>query len=555
MVSNAVYITKLVDLYDVTGPWTTTGQIPMYDQPTGTFVPGTIPVGENFAIANLTFDANRMHNTAGFSLDINTDNGVYAESWFYMTTNVSQFGYDQSYLELGGSQVNLYAGGTQILYAIATGIGVGASPDANAKFDVRATNALSTHYPIRARNSADTFNLFNVTGDGQVWSNGKAGIATNTNYGQNALEANTTGTDSAAFGRYALAGQTTGTTNTAIGRSSQQYNNVGSYNVSLGFASLMNSTQNNYTGVGNIGIGYSAGQMVYSGSYNTIIGYASGSGLTTGSGNTLIGNQITTAAASTTNTVVLADGSANTALGVALWKDPSNFVGFGYSHLTDTLGAKVDIKALGALQSNIALRVRNSDNNANIFQVSGDGTTNLYGYQTAQSLEFSKGSGNDVYISHYSQNTLPSNLIIRNAPASGGYGGSVPAICFEGPLGRTLTIARNIVAISDTIPGTLQTGYNQNAAVFGMKNALAMPGATDPTGAPTDHFGMYAKDIVAGNSAPHFITEAGDIVKLFKGAAVADAAGGAIIDIEARAAINALLARFRVTGGNGQIAD
>jgi hypothetical protein len=48
---------------------------------------------------------------------------------------------------------------------------------------------------------------------------------------------------------------------------------------------------------------------------------------------------------------------------------------------------------------------------------------------------------------------------------------------------------------------------------------------------------------------------AGNKVIGARGAAVADATGGAVIDVEARAAINALLARFRVTGGHGAIAD
>lgn len=186
MLENRIYITKLVQLYDVTGPWTTTGQVPMYDSGTQTFTPGTIPPGENFANANLTFDANRIHDTAGFTLDINTDGGLYAQSWFFMATNVSQFGYDQSYLELGGSQVNLFAGGTQIMYAIATGVGIGASPSASSKFDIRATDATAAHYPLRVRNFGDTANLFQVTGNGNVWSNGPAGIATNTIYGQDA---------------------------------------------------------------------------------------------------------------------------------------------------------------------------------------------------------------------------------------------------------------------------------------------------------------------------------------------------------------------------------
>lgn len=40
-----------------------------------------------------------------------------------------------------------------------------------------------------------------------------------------------------------------------------------------------------------------------------------------------------------------------------------------------------------------------------------------------------------------------------------------------------------------------------------------------------------------------------------RGAAVADPTGGAVIDVEARTALIALLNRFRVTGGHGAIAD
>lgn len=76
-----------------------------------------------------------------------------------------------------------------------------------------------------------------------------------------------------------------------------------------------------------------------------------------------------------------------------------------------------------------------------------------------------------------------------------------------------------------------------------------------PAATLTDAFKMYSADIAAGNAVPHFENEAGDTIKLFKGAAVADAAGGVTIDAEARIAINALLARMRVTGGNGLIAD
>lgn len=68
--------------------------------------------------------------------------------------------------------------------------------------------------------------------------------------------------------------------------------------------------------------------------------------------------------------------------------------------------------------------------------------------------------------------------------------------------------------------------------------------------APTvaaDSFAMYATDQTAGNAAPHFKTENGQIVKLFTSAFIADPTGGTP-DAEARTAINAILDILVATG-------
>ena len=56
-------------------------------------------------------------------------------------------------------------------------------------------------------------------------------------------------------------------------------------------------------------------------------------------------------------------------------------------------------------------------------------------------------------------------------------------------------------------------------------NTMNLVSGTSPTTSITDGFRFYSKDIVAGNAAPHFRTEAGDIVKLYKHAAVTTAQG------------------------------
>ena len=47
---------------------------------------------------------------------------------------------------------------------------------------------------------------------------------------------------------------------------------------------------------------------------------------------------------------------------------------------------------------------------------------------------------------------------------------------------------------------------------------------TEPA-AIADTVQMLAKDIVAGNSAPHFVTEAGPVIRLYQQAGIVDADG------------------------------
>lgn len=77
--------------------------------------------------------------------------------------------------------------------------------------------------------------------------------------------------------------------------------------------------------------------------------------------------------------------------------------------------------------------------------------------------------------------------------------------------------------------------------------SVVLPNAAAPTVA-ANTFAMYATDQVAGNSAPHFKTEAGQIVKLFSAANVADPAGGVTQDAEARTAINAIFDLLEANG-------
>jgi hypothetical protein len=55
-------------------------------------------------------------------------------------------------------------------------LGVGATPSASVRLDVRAQGALSTDIAFRVRNSADTTNIFQVNGDAGIVCNGRIGL-------------------------------------------------------------------------------------------------------------------------------------------------------------------------------------------------------------------------------------------------------------------------------------------------------------------------------------------------------------------------------------------
>lgn len=75
-------------------------------------------------------------------------------------------------------------------------------------------------------------------------------------------------------------------------------------------------------------------------------------------------------------------------------------------------------------------------------------------------------------------------------------------------------------SVSINIPLLVTSGANTGigTSTFGTSatSTLAVANGTVPSTSPADEFQCYSKDITAGNAAPHFRTEAGDIVKLYK---------------------------------------
>lgn len=163
---------------------------------------------------------------------------------------------------------------------------------------------------------------------------GAGSVATNTVFGNGALNSNSSGTELVAIGRNALSANTTGIRNVAIGDTSLFTNQTGGLNVAVGMSALrLNVSGFNNVGIGmtalfnnlassNVGVGFEAGYTNTNGTGLTAIGYQTLKA-STGNNNTAIGYQAgLNIALATNNTLVgvqagslITTGSGNTIVG------------------------------------------------------------------------------------------------------------------------------------------------------------------------------------------------------------------------------------------------
>ena len=169
-----------------------------------------------------------------------------------------------------------------------TNVGIGAE-STSARLDVRAQGALATDIAFRVRNSADTANIIQARGNGDVFIGLNSGNITtgggNTAFGQSTLTVNTSGYNNTAIGFAALFQNTTGFSNTAVGRQSLYANTTGTSNTAIGLQSLYANT----TGTNNTAIGLQSLYANTTGTNNTSLGIQSLSQLTSGNSNLALG--------------------------------------------------------------------------------------------------------------------------------------------------------------------------------------------------------------------------------------------------------------------------
>ena len=200
---------------------------------------------------------------------------------------------------------------------------------------------------------------------GSITNFGGGGINNNTVYGDNALPANTTGTNNLAFGNNSLQLNITGSfntalgsnalsksqngKNTAIGSSALQNLTIGVSNMAIGENAMQNCVSGsnnmalgngalvNVTSTNNTGIGAEALQNLTTGYFNTAIGYQSMAGITTSSLNIAIGNEAAQNVAGDSNVAIgyqslkNATGAKNVGIGNGVLQNAqTNNIGLGF---------------------------------------------------------------------------------------------------------------------------------------------------------------------------------------------------------------------------------
>jgi hypothetical protein len=194
--------------------------------------------------------------------------------------------------------------------------------------------------------------------------------------------------------------------------------------------------------------------------------------------------------------------------GSLFWDNTNSRLGVGATPATTV---RLDVRAQGALSTDIAFRVRNSANTQNSFEINGLGQGRIK--STGFTPRFAVGYdwfGAEIDAFIFTQNLQ--NFRGQSWTFDAGYNG-----VFEG-----LQISNDLTGNNKGL-FTIQlnnycfgTNMLSNDTGQSERRVLRIANGVAPTTSKADEFKFYSADIVAGNAAPHFRTENGSIVKLYQ---------------------------------------
>jgi nitrogen fixation protein len=287
-----------------------------------------------------------------------------------------------------------------------------------------------------------------------------------------------------------------------------------------------------------------------------------------GSGDITVGGGITvgtTAVTSGTVGRIFFQGTGNVVQqSVSLfWDNTNSRLGIG---ATPSTTVRLDVRAQGALSTDIAFRVRNSADTGNHITVYGNDNVSIGRNGSASAVLFVRSADAAAHDVFNLQNGLYGDPLFRVRDNSTGsqsttcsffmngriYGGNNTTKGTEFDLGgyglgasygdnannsvwlnnqgnvgdgtgssvisvsSNFYINRQTVKVFKFIPNVGNFGVNVMTFGTSATNTIAIANGVAPTTSPADAFQQYSSDITAGNAAPHFRTENGNIIKLYQ---------------------------------------
>jgi hypothetical protein len=235
----------------------------------------------------------------------------------------------------------------------------------------------------------------------------------------------------------------------------------------------------------------------------------SGTNIKTINGNTLLGSgDLVVGGGLTIGTTAITSGSVGGILfqGTGnvvqqdsnfIWDNTNKRLGVGATPATNV---RLDVRAQGALSTDIAFRVRNSANTLNLFTVNGD-----------SSWISRNNSNSNQYIYWNGTNRLE---LKNNASGEAFISNNTNGLGLSGATGLRLSTSNKGIYIYNSgnfyigNAGGIQAGSGQGNILFANNTA--------PSTNVVDHHYYYSADIVAGNAAPHFRTENGNVIKIYR---------------------------------------
>jgi len=187
------------------------------------------------------------------------------------------------------------------------------------------------------------------------------------------------------------------------------------------------------------------------------------------------------------------------------WDNTNKRLGIG---ATPDASTRLDVRAQGALSTDIAFRVRNSANTGNLLEVQGDGKYRLGDANGGLSNAFSHISDGRMFMAKSGSNFIELNATTgqnRFFFSSNGVEINVGV--------KELTVQGSTCALR-FLQNNVQ--INTGGQAGSGTNAVMIQNGTAPSTSPTDHSWIYSADITAGNAAPHFRTENGAVIKLYQ---------------------------------------